>query len=214
MYGNALTKSVAVARQMVANPREAMRWFANRLSGKSPLELRQPWLTYAAIDFLRSRIHPGMRVLEWGAGGSTLFFALAACVITSVETDKRWFELVRSHLIRSSLSAAVDLRLVPLAALLDGDFAAYLGCACEADWDVVLVDGSESQVPTRMRCLSAALGHIRPGGLLILDDAWRSAYSSAPGLLREYTRHQFLGLGPARLPVGKTDVYIRDTDAH
>jgi predicted O-methyltransferase YrrM len=155
-----------------------------------------------------------MRVLEWGAGGSTLFFALAGCVITSVETDRRWFELVRSHLIRSSLSAAVDLRLVALASPLDGDFAAYLGCVREAAWDVVLVDGSESEVPTRMRCLSAAVGHVRPGGLLILDDAWRNEYSSAPDLLREYTRHQFWGLGPARLPVGKTDVYIRDANAH
>jgi predicted O-methyltransferase YrrM len=155
-----------------------------------------------------------MRVLEWGAGGSTLFFALAGCAITSLETDRCWFELVRAHLIRNSLSAAVDLRLVALASLLDGDFAAYLGCVCEAAWDVVLVDGSESKIPTRMRCISAAAGHVRPGGLLVLDDAWRNAYSSAPDLLREYTRHQFWGLGPARLGVGKTDVYVRDTDAH
>lgn len=209
MYGNTRTRSVAVARQMVANPRHAMRWLANRLSGKSPLELRQPWLTYGAIDFLRSRLRPGMRVLEWGAGGSTLFFALAGCAVTSVETDRRWFELVRSDLIRNSLSAAVDLRLVVLASLLDGDFAAYLGCVCEAAWDVVLVDGSESEAPTRMRCLSAAVGHVTPGGLLILDDAWRNEYSSAADLLREYTRHQFLGLGPARLGVSKTDVYVR-----
>jgi len=206
MYGTFWTRSASVVRHMIFSPRHAVRWVVNRVSRKTPLDLRLPWITYPAIDFLRSHLRPGMRVLEWGAGGSTVFFALAGCQVTSVETDRHWFELVSARLRSDSLASAVNLRYVDL---LDGDgaLAVYLAFVRDAAWDAVLVDGPLT--PDRMSCVAVAGSRVKAGGLIVLDDAWLSEYASAESLLPGYDRLEFWGLGPARLGVSKTDIYVR-----
>jgi hypothetical protein len=52
------------------------------------------------------------------------------------------------------------------------------------------------------------LANVLPGGLLVLDDAYRPSYAPAREVLREWRRLEFWGLGPGRRGVTKTDIYM------
>ena len=48
------------------------------------------WVTYPAIEFLRQLDWRGKRVLEWGAGNSTLWWARQGANVFSVEHSQEW----------------------------------------------------------------------------------------------------------------------------
>ena len=54
-----------------------------------------PWITFAAITYLKQVLSPDMRVFEYGTGGSTLFFARRVAEVISVEHDPVWYEQLR-----------------------------------------------------------------------------------------------------------------------
>src|ERR1700676_3563930 len=51
-----------------------------------------PWYTYPCIDLLATRDLSGCRVLEAGAGNSTLWWARKAAFVHSLEEDRGWYE--------------------------------------------------------------------------------------------------------------------------
>ena len=57
-----------------------------------------PWLGYRAINYLDQLIQPDWKMLEWGSGMSTLWFAKRVHDITSIEDYQPWYEKVRSTL--------------------------------------------------------------------------------------------------------------------
>src|SRR5690348_9638086 len=54
-----------------------------------------PWYTYAAIDFLMDKDFGAKRILEWGSGHSTLWWAKRAEHVLSFESDQAWLEYVK-----------------------------------------------------------------------------------------------------------------------
>jgi len=76
-------------------------------------------------------------------------------------------------------------------------------------YDLVLVDGADGALNLRMECLARAGEHLADRGAIVLDDAWRTAYHSAPAILNGFSHHVFEGVGPARVGVTRTDVYER-----
>lgn len=75
------------------------KWYRSQTSDKNPLVDRRPWLTVKAIQFLDDIITPEMSVLEYGCGGSTLFFLDRGCRVTSVEHNAGWLNAVKNSLI-------------------------------------------------------------------------------------------------------------------
>src|SRR5262245_61229785 len=51
-----------------------------------------PWYTYPCIQFLENQSFVGQRVLEFGAGQSTLWWAERAVSVTAFENDREWIE--------------------------------------------------------------------------------------------------------------------------
>lgn len=45
------------------------------IKGEDTLKIGYPWLTYGAIIALEAIVNKRMRVLEFGSGGSTIFWA-------------------------------------------------------------------------------------------------------------------------------------------
>ena len=45
------------------------------LKGEDTLKIGYPWLTYGAVIALEEVIKPDFKILEFGSGGSTFFFA-------------------------------------------------------------------------------------------------------------------------------------------
>ena len=132
--------------------------------------------TYPAIEFLRQRDFSHASVFEYGCGHSTLFWSAIARRVVSVEDDEHWYAAMQRRIpSNSQLLHATDLD--QFVATIDG-FDRF---------DVVAVDGPV-RGRTRLRCAEAALRHLRPGGMIILDNSdWLPASSArlrAAGLLQ------------------------------
>jgi hypothetical protein len=134
-----------------------------------------PWLTADAVSILSTWLRPSDCGLEWGSGRSTAWFARRVCHLISVENDPGWFNRVERQLAGAS---NVDLRLTL-------NEAAYVGI-CDSiaseSLDFVLVDGALA----RDACCHRSIGLLKPGALLILDNAnwYIPCNSHSPG-----TRH-------------------------
>lgn len=71
--------------------------------GKDLLENECPWLVPESIIKLDNIDMSDMNVLEFGSGGSTLFFAKRTKSVTSFETSKKWYNDVANAIKNKSL---------------------------------------------------------------------------------------------------------------
>ena len=198
------------------------------------LDQRLPWIVFGATDFLedylnRERLHGRpLRGFEYGSGGSTLFWLAFGATVVSIEHDPQWYARLRQRLDAAS---PVDYRLVLPepgeadshgADIADPDsyrsedasFRGYTFCnyVSQIDsfpgghFDVILIDGR-----ARPACIQHSVDKVRPGGLLVLDNADRSYYTArTQPCLGNFTRHEFRGPVPGITFMGQTDVYVRD----
>lgn len=175
LFGRDLTnRSQAVRRGYLA-----VRWVYERLS---PAHRRwrvfdrvhpdAPWFAQDAIPFMESLIQPGWKAFEWGAGRSTLWLARQGVAIDSVEGRRDWAELVVRQLKAENLDDRAKVRLVEVPAefnVATDIVAAYANAILEHPpqaFDLVVVDGH-----FRSACLAAIGDRIKPGGLLVVDNA-------------------------------------------
>ncbi len=135
-----------------------------------------PWLVPEAVRFLDQWLRPTDVLVEFGSGRSTLWFARRAGRIISVDHDRRWYERVRGR-IGSVGASNVDSFLADPAA---ETYIAAAETALDGPADVILVDGA-----CRDACAVWALDRLRPGGLIIVDNAnwYLPCNSSAPASL-------------------------------
>lgn len=78
-------------------------WYDDLNPGDTAMELEIPWITRGAIYRLNELLDGTERVLEFGAGGSTLFFARRCKSVVSFESDSRWFVRVKEELERKDI---------------------------------------------------------------------------------------------------------------
>jgi hypothetical protein len=127
-----------------------------------------PWLTKAAISFLSDWLKRTDRGVEWGSGRSTVWFAERTARVLSVENDKGWYEKVRRILTDKHLTN-VDYRYVEAVDDPGSPNHPYVTAPSslpKARQDFVLVDGI-----MRDQCAMLGMELLKPGGLLILDNA-------------------------------------------
>ena len=141
----------------------------------------EPWWVRDAVYLLDRIIKPNWRVLEWGAGSSTVWFAQHAGSVTTIEDSGEWVRdlgfILKNHSITN-----VELR--HRARQTNGTMpSASRGCCYDdyirgavdlpnASFDLVSVDGR-----ARERCLEEAVRLVNPiGGVLVLDNSVRDRY--------------------------------------
>jgi hypothetical protein len=149
------------------------RWFASLFAiynTEAMVDLDLPWWNVDATrhieKFLASR--PDAKVFETGAGASTVWLSRRAKKVISVEHDRAWHARFLAMIDGMS---GIDLRFRELG---DGGTAdAYVGSIDENDdlYDLIVVDGRH-----RVACLSRAISHLAPGGMVLFDDSGRSRY--------------------------------------
>ena len=122
-----------------------------------------PWYTYPAIDFLTQRDFSGKRVLEFGGGQSTLWWAGRAASILTLEEDESWYRSLKPR-----VGANVDLHHVAVdhATRTVEPVRALLEAQGSAKFDVIIIDGH-----LRRELTDLAFRHLAPLGALILDNA-------------------------------------------
>jgi len=160
--------------------------------------MRLPWISWPAIRFLRDSLGKGDVVLEWGAGGSTLFFLDIGCHVTTVESSAEWLDKARA-----SISGDAMNRWNPV--LVSGrDQYVSAGNRVEHP-DLVMVDGLHE---LRVECVRRSVASELPR-FFVVDDSWRNEYAAIPQLLSAFERREMRGFGPGRIGVTQTDSYIR-----
>jgi len=122
-----------------------------------------PWFNRRAIAILSSMLKPSGTGLEWGSGSSTTWLAQRLCHLTTVEHNSVWYARVRSRLAELGLMN-VTCVLCPDTA----DYVATLERFSESSLDFVLIDGGPRSLGA-----NRAVNLLRPGGVLVVDDAHR-----------------------------------------
>ena len=131
-----------------------------------------PELLPEAQLIIKRFVQSGSRVLEFGSGHSTVWFAEMGCVVTSIEHDQDWFLAVQGWLAERDLKANVMLQS-------PGTFATA-AFSLDDVFDLVFIDGYSKY---RMDCLMASKDKIRSGGLIVLDDSHWKSLKKAPTYL-------------------------------
>lgn len=139
---------------------------------------------------LLTRLHAPQRILELGTlfGYSTIYLARGLAHdgrITTVESDPRFAEIARANLSE----AGVDHRVEVIVA----DARNHLEGLHDGSFDMILVDADKRSYPYY---ISRATELLRPGGLLIVDDALArgdfraegNAVDPAPAILASVAR--------------------------
>jgi hypothetical protein len=182
------------------------------------LELDTPWWTFRAIDrldhYLVVERGRAARVFEYGAGASTPWLARRAGEVHAVEYDASFAE----HIADVVREAGATLHVVPgvpspsplvPSARPDHageDFDAYVATIDDVagPFDLVVIDGR-----AREAALDRSLPHISPGGVILVDDAWRPRYRRAIRALPSSVRVEWLwGLAPS-LPYPSCTALLR-----
>ena len=175
-------------------------WLRTRFRRGTAFEMGLPWLSWPAVDFLKQHLHPGMRVLEFGGGGSTEFFLSRGCDVVTVERSMEWVDKIKKRLDRLGAAPRWRLAYVPESALASD----YVGSLRTGPWNVILIDAAY-----RLECLEAAGDYLTNDGMILFDNADMDCYSTAPSLMKGFSRLELAGLGVGRKEATKTDVYYR-----
>jgi tRNA A58 N-methylase Trm61 len=167
------------------------------------LDKRIPWMVWEAIAALDQHLRPGMRVFEWGSGGSTLFWLKHGCTVVSIDHTPGWPKKVLQRVAEKNLDR-IDIRHVQASPGTCHDFASrFAPKLCfrsyvtaidnEGTFDVVCVDGR-----ARVACVRRAIEHVAHGGIMVLDNSDRSFYAPAVDALASlgWTCQSFSGAGP------------------
>jgi hypothetical protein len=169
-----------------------------RAGPRSTVRLRLPWLPFRLIDELDDRLQPGMRVFEYGGGGSTLWFLDHGLKVVTIEHDATWARILESNVA----SPLWTLRVLPLG----HEGAEYIRAIedyPDGEFDLVVVDGRY-----RSRCTEAAIPKVRHGGMLIVDDVDRPRYATALEAV-PWPRRDIIGFAPAKPSLSYTGLFVR-----
>ena len=161
-------------------------WFRDRVLGQSPLQAGFPWINYVVIQFLHHYLKPNMRVLEFGAGGSSVFFLKRKVMLFSIEHEESWLNKVHENLAPKYLKNWTPNYIkssntndqVPVAK----DYLSNIESIDDSSIEIALIDGRH-----RVECINQSIPKIKPGGCIILDNSDRPAYAVAYQLLNKWS---------------------------
>lgn len=114
-----------------------------------------PWYTYPAIQFLLPKDFSEKRVLEWGGGQSSLFWAERAKEVVVFESDRTWSSRLERHKRPNMSVHLVSKHASESGQLLTGQ-----------RFDIIVVDGLD-----RWLCAEISLNLLDPDGAIIVDDS-------------------------------------------
>ncbi len=150
------------------------------------------------VGFLEERLTDDLDIFEFGSGYSTIFYGQRAKSVVAVEHNEKWVEI-----LREKLPDNVDLRAIAL-----DDSEDYENSIVRTGrvWDVVVVDGRR-----RMKCFRNSIEHLTLGGVVLLDDSYRTEYREAFELAeaRGFRNLKFTGVSARKFGQDETTVFYR-----
>ena len=104
-------------------------------------------------------------MVEFGSGRSTIGFSTRVNKLTSVESDKLWFETT-SNEIKSSEN--VELIYITKR----DEYNSFINELADQSLDLVLIDGIYRDI-----CANGIINKMKSGGIIIIDNANRYLYN-------------------------------------
>lgn len=158
-----------------------------------------PWITYPAIAFLSGRLNKDLELFEFGSGNSTLYYAERVALVKSVENDQFWYEKIKTTMPANSELFYSEL-------VYGGAYCTY-AAKTNRLYDIIVVDGRD-----RVNCCKNSIASLKPGGVVILDDAERSAYHEGVGFMLKngFKKIDFWGMAPLVNYQKCTTLFYRD----
>lgn len=157
-----------------------------------------PWYTYPANDFLKFRNYQGKKILEFGAGQSTLWWAERCKSIISFEGSKDWYEQ-----INRSMPDNVELYYIeekPQEHCLQK--IKEILHTNNQKFDIIIIDGL-----WRFNLAIMAKDFIQPDGAIVVDNS--SGYNIYEAFLdSEFQRIDFYGLAPGVMLEACTSIFF------
>ncbi len=158
-----------------------------------------PWMNYGAIDFIGEKTNASMRVFEWGAGFSSLWFATRVREVVSVEENAAWYRELQPQ-----LPANVSLMCLPAP----DDYVQAIRTTTGV-FDVIVIDGVH-----RNACALESVSRLSPNGMVVFDNSDGADYDASMAMFNEagFMRIDFWGLIPSYLYKNCTSVLFRNPD--
>lgn len=129
--------------------------------GHDACEVGYPWITREAIRFLDSIVQPDFKVLECGAGGSTVYFTRKGCNVCSIESNYEWSKRV--------VKCLEGYNPLLCQAPTHEAFVDMLNSLSDDAFDLVSID-SDPACTDRLGLLQVALPKLKKEGWLMLDN--------------------------------------------
>lgn len=186
---------VPLSRLIRNGPRSAATAILVRFTGHRPT---QPWISYDAIDVLARILTKKSRVLEYGSGVSTVWYAHHAAEVVAVEDDAAWADFNRQAFAGRGVS---NVRLVTASDREEYVFAKGLARPQGDKFDLVIIDGRY-----RDGCAENALRVVRPGGWVYLDNSDVTQFNDLDGNVAK-ARSTIVDAARA---MGRTEQYFVD----
>jgi hypothetical protein len=200
-------RAARVCFYLVARPQEILSYFRyGAFNTKTSLELGVPWWSFGAVKYLGDRLRADQEAFEFGSGGSTIFIGSRVRSVTAVEDERMWVDLVVEAAAKRGLKG-VSVIYRPFDFFEPESFGKsdYLLALAGRSYDVIVVDGKEGSEQVRDQCFWRAEDHIKSGGFIILDDAWR--YPQVRLRNKALRWREFKGLGYCRAGVTSTSIF-------
>src|SRR4051812_41932948 len=181
-----------------------------------------PWYTYPAVDFLAGKDFTGKRILEFGAGHSTLWWMTRAAEVVGIEGSEAWVRILQNKITEQSRDrqgAFVPSVTLHLMRSATDDLRPILK---GRQFDIIVVDGPDGTGCNRAQAAQYIidLNLLAPGGAIIFDDSegsfdtpgneWqRSAENIKYFREHGFGRVDFFGYAPAQLQWRCTSIFFK-----
>ena len=120
----------------------------------------EPWIAYSSIKFLKAFLCRDSRVLEFGSGMSTIWYAKNAGEVFSVENYKPWYEKITKIIERKNIK-----NINYIFTEDESEYSSFMSNDAKG-FDLIMVDGD-----FRSKCILSASKLLKPGGILYLDNS-------------------------------------------
>lgn len=174
-FHDELGNLVSATRAIRNGPRAVVTGVARLALDYRPV---QPWISYDAQPVIAAHLTPDSRVLEFGSGMSTVWYAEHSREVVSIEDYRPWYAQVQGIIakrkagnIRYRFAADVE-QYTTLSEAERGD-----------GFDLIMVDGSAREL-----CVRRTLDLLRPGGMMYLDNSDKHGGSTFSGDIPEARR--------------------------
>jgi hypothetical protein len=183
-------------KTLVSSIRYYPDWREHLSPGRNSVTDRSPWMSFAAIRFLKTITRKDMSVFEYGSGGSTMFWISRVQEVVSVEHDLSWYMNMKEKLDVQAIRNVQYILAEPVPDpgyrekrfenpddYISGDpgyagknfekYAKSIDTFPDNYFDIIIVDGR-----ARPSCIQHGIPKLKKNGWLIIDNTERKYYTA------------------------------------